>query len=71
MKAGGDRFTMSHVNLVASHTLQHGVWAASQYFNNWKTWKIGGAFSSQGKVREFCRLKKSGVINLEFSLMVL
>ena len=31
MKARGDRFTMDHINPVASHTLQHGVWAASQY----------------------------------------
>ena len=29
----GDRFIMSPANLAASLTLQHGVWAASQYFN--------------------------------------
>ena len=33
MKARGDRFTMGPVNLVALYTLQHGVWAAFQYFN--------------------------------------
>ena len=33
MKAGGDRFTMGRINLVASRTLQHGAWAASQYLN--------------------------------------
>ena len=28
-EAGGDGFTMGHINLVAAHTLQHGIWAAS------------------------------------------
>ena len=32
-KGWGDRFTMSHVNLTTSCTLQHGIWAPSQYFN--------------------------------------
>ena len=33
-REGGNRFIMGHVNPAAWQTLQHGVWAASQYFNN-------------------------------------
>ena len=34
VKARGYRFIMGHINPAASRTLQHGVWAASQYFNS-------------------------------------
>ena len=37
VKVGGDRLTMGHVNLAALCTLQHGVWAASQYLNSIKS----------------------------------
>ena len=40
MTARGDRFTMGCINPVASHTLQHGVWAASQYFNKYENVKF-------------------------------
>ena len=32
MKTGGDRFTTAHINPVAMCNLQHGVWAASQFW---------------------------------------
>ena len=31
---GGNRFTMARINPVATHSQQHGVWAASYSFNS-------------------------------------
>ena len=46
----GDRFTMGHVNPAASCTLQHRVWAASQYLNSidlpMETWSVFVQFSA-------------------------
>ena len=40
-------------------------------WKTWKTWKNGKAFSSQGKVREFCQSGKVGTLCTKHEAMAL